>query len=436
MINREDLDFWFKNNLNVALVGHRGVGKSSIILDAWKRLGIMGKYFNGPTMDPFVDLIGVPRAAEDEQGEYLHFIKPRELNYEELESIFVDEPNRAPKKVRDALLELILFKSINGTTFPKLRNIVIAYNPPSMDGISYDVDDLDPAFLDRFDIQYKVPYECDVDYFRNKYGKEIADPAIEWWREIPLENRIKNLPPRRLDMMLNLFTKGGDLSHCAPEDCKLDELLKRIDSGSILDQIKTLRKKGSDSSITKFVKKTANRDILLKYMMDDEDLESFFMRFLTQEHIVVYCQNSYDAKVQGTYQGSFGNISVLRAAVSIAKSCWDDTFRNRINKTFGGKKSAVLNEVQMDLNKAICAVGTPLKTTPKEIHDYDLNMDNHIDRCMLVNTLYQWMQDGTGTALNPDDVKKLLAKTGLESESKLSCVSKKYNEIKAHYGLS
>ena len=73
-ITNNKLDFWLKKNKNVLLIGNHGVGKTSIVMDGFERNGI-----------------------------------------------FMDEYNRTNPKVRNALMELIQFKSINGRKFPNLK---------------------------------------------------------------------------------------------------------------------------------------------------------------------------------------------------------------------------------------------------------------------------------------------------------------------------
>ena len=67
---RSHLDFWIKNNLNVLFIGKHGVGKTSLILDAFQGNNLRYKYFSASTMDPWVDFIGVPRSMEDDKGPY------------------------------------------------------------------------------------------------------------------------------------------------------------------------------------------------------------------------------------------------------------------------------------------------------------------------------------------------------------------------------
>src|SRR5579862_8258869 len=114
--------------LNVMLKGHAGVGKTEVIKHVFRDL--KWKYFSASTMDPWVDLIGVPRTHVDKQlGDVLDLVRPRFVVENQIEAIFLDELNRAPEKVLNALMELIQFRSINGFKFTNLKMIWIAINP-------------------------------------------------------------------------------------------------------------------------------------------------------------------------------------------------------------------------------------------------------------------------------------------------------------------
>ena len=89
------------------------------------------------------------------------------------------------KKVRNAVMELMQFKSINGKKFKNLRIVWAAINPEDED--EYDVERLDPAQKDRFHISLDIPYKPDLDYFTRVYSEDTARAAISWWNELPDE---------------------------------------------------------------------------------------------------------------------------------------------------------------------------------------------------------------------------------------------------------
>lgn len=115
MIPQQKLDFWVENNMNVLLKAKHGVGKTHIITDTFKRHNLNYLYFSGSTMDPWVDFVGVPKEFTDENGvTFLDLVRPKSFAYDDVQAIFIDELNRSPAKVRNAIMELLQFKSING----------------------------------------------------------------------------------------------------------------------------------------------------------------------------------------------------------------------------------------------------------------------------------------------------------------------------------
>ncbi len=71
MIDDHKLDFWIQQNMNVLFSGKHGVGKTTMVIDAFNRNSLKWMYFSAATMDPWVDFIGVPKEMKDEQGSYL-----------------------------------------------------------------------------------------------------------------------------------------------------------------------------------------------------------------------------------------------------------------------------------------------------------------------------------------------------------------------------
>ena len=227
LIDPNLLDWWFNHNYNVLFVGKHGVGKTSLIKSCFERHNLeINKtflYFSASTLDPWVDLIGIPKEIKDQNNNiYLDLVRPKSLYEGQVEAIFFDEYNRSPKKVRNAIMELIQFKSINGLKFPKLKVIWAAINPDDTE--TYDVEPIDPAQQDRFHIIKTIPYDCDEEYFLNKYGDDLALPAINWWRDLP-EDQKNLVSPRRLQYVIETYSHGGDISEVIPASTNIKKLL-------------------------------------------------------------------------------------------------------------------------------------------------------------------------------------------------------------------
>lgn len=286
----DNLDLYIKNKLNCILIGRHGVGKSTILLQLFeKHFPNNYLYFSTSTLDPWCDLIGIPREQTNQKGEmYLDLLRPKFFENDSLEAIIFDEVNRSPSKVRNAIMELIQFRSINGHKFHNLKVICACMNPE--DDKDYDTEKLDKAFFDRFHIQIELPYLLDKDYFINKFGKVIADSAIEWWDS--LEESVRyNISPRRLDYALEVWNIKGNLKDVLPKNSNISKLLENLRSGTIAQRVEKLLKEKDDAkiasqmdvNITSFIKKNLN---------NVEYIEKF-VKFFPEEFILQEAPNNY-----------------------------------------------------------------------------------------------------------------------------------------------
>lgn len=205
-ITDEQLERWWKFGKNVILLGNKGVGKSTIIENFFEKKKIKNAVFSGATLDPWTDLVGIPKVFEDGDKLYTRFAIPENIP-DDVEVIYIDEINRALPKVQSCLLELMISKSINGRKFPKLRAVWGAGNPPDTDE-NYAVEELCPALEDRFHIKIKLADEPNLAYFTKVYGEVIAENAINWRQR--LDSELKTLvSPRRLDYALDYVINCG-----------------------------------------------------------------------------------------------------------------------------------------------------------------------------------------------------------------------------------
>jgi len=278
----EKMDFWIKNGLNVLVEGQQGVGKSTIIEAMVKRNNLSYKYFTASLMDPYLTLIGVPKEAKNDNGEsFLDFIKPTEFADDSVEFIFLDEFNRAPPSVRNAVMELIQFKSINGRKLKNLKAVWAAINPYD-DNETFNVQELDPAQKDRFHVFYQLPYKPDELYFTSKFGAHMSKTAIKWWDEIPEDIR-NDVSPRRLDYALEMYQMGGDVADVVTPMARPEALIRKLqdftggtgtyaerwmtDSESFLEEI-TSRTTPTDVDVVKAFSelKTYSMDMAVDYV--------------------------------------------------------------------------------------------------------------------------------------------------------------------------
>lgn len=282
MIRTEHLDFWIKNNYNVLFTGHAGIGKTSIVKDAFERNKLKWKYFSAATMDPWVDLIGIPKEISSPDGNnYLDLIRPKEFQNDEVEALFFDEFNRSHKKIRNAVMELIQFKSINGKEFKNLKIVWAAVNP---EDDNYDVEKMDAAQTDRFHIQICLPYKPDNNYFKNKYGESLANSAISWWNDLPEESK-KLVSPRRLDYALDIYLKNGDMKFVLPEKSNVSKLVSVIKTGPIDKLLSNFISENKKEDAAKFLAIENNYASAIKNIISSGTNLEFFLPLLTKEKI-------------------------------------------------------------------------------------------------------------------------------------------------------
>jgi hypothetical protein len=275
---------YIKSGKNVLLEGKHGTGKTSLIQKIFGENYKNWLYFSGSTLDPWVDFVGVPKEIE-KNGEYvLSFVLPEKMADNNVEAIFIDEYNRSHKKIRNAVMELIQFKSINGRKFPNLKVVWAAINPADDEDETYDVETLDPAQLDRFQVKIKVPYLPDFEYFKNKFGSKMAFGAIEWWDGLPKE--AKNLvSPRRLDYALEVFQEGGDINDVLDAITNPTKLLVTLQVGSLVLKIKELFDAKDGKETRKFFLSENNYQGALPIIKKNKEYLQFFLPLLNNERL-------------------------------------------------------------------------------------------------------------------------------------------------------
>ncbi len=283
VINPKDLQFWYDKELNVLLEGEHGVGKTTQVLECWEKNKSNFRYFSAATMDPWVDFVGIPRVANGKDGKsYLELVR-QEL-FQEVDSIFIDEFNRAHDKVTNAVMELIQFKSINGIRLPKLKRVWAAINPANDE--SYHVKPLDLAVKDRFHIQFLCDTKFPQLYFENLYGKYTTEALSNWYGTLKPEVK-KNVSPRRLEYAVKVFQMGGDIKHVLPRDSGVAQLITNLKSGSPLQTFMELMddKKANDKLKT-FLERDSNYRSIKDKLMSDKAAVVRCSPLLNQEHLV------------------------------------------------------------------------------------------------------------------------------------------------------
>ena len=329
------LDFWIQNNYNVLFIGKHGVGKTARIVEAFNRNNLKWKYFSASTLDPWVDFVGVPKEAKDpvNGNTYLELVRPKHFAEDEVEAIFMDEYNRSPAKIRNATMELLQFKSINGKKFKNLRFIWAAINPEKEldddNSPEYDVETLDPAQKDRFEIHVDVPYKPDIAYFKSKYGDDIGKTAVGWWNDLSDKEK-DTVSPRRLDYAINLFVKGGDMRDVLSKQVNVSKLISELKNGSYRDQMEDIFKTRDAVRAAAFVKDENSYNNTIKYIVQNKLMLEFFFEFLPEEKqsnlvstddgVMKYVFNNMNKYDQVIQHASIANAKIGKALAKFIKN--------------------------------------------------------------------------------------------------------------------
>ncbi|MBR4825151.1 MAG: AAA family ATPase [Spirochaetaceae bacterium] len=132
---------------NIMLTGKHGIGKSQILKQYFESQGqTVVVLFLGQMSDPG-DLIGLPRLNE-ETGK-TDFMLPYWFPTDGKPIVlFLDELNRARPEVLQTIMDLTLNRTLAGKSLPEGSRIISAVN----DGEEYQLTDLDPALVSRFNI--------------------------------------------------------------------------------------------------------------------------------------------------------------------------------------------------------------------------------------------------------------------------------------------
>lgn len=137
---------------NIMLMGKHGIGKSQILEKFFTAKGAkVVTLFLGQMSDPG-DLIGIPHKNE-ETGK-TEFLPPFWFPTDgQSVVLFLDELNRARPEVLQTIMDLALNRKLAGRSLPEGSRIISAVN----NGDEYQLTELDPALVSRFNVYEFVP---------------------------------------------------------------------------------------------------------------------------------------------------------------------------------------------------------------------------------------------------------------------------------------
>ena len=139
---------------NIMLVGKHGIGKSEILTSYFKSKGMkVVTLFLGQMSDPG-DIIGLPSKVEKKDADgnvtpQTDFTPPYWFPVDGKPIVlFLDELNRARPEILQTVMDLTLNRKLAGKALPEGSHVISAVN----DGDEYQLTDLDPALVSRFNI--------------------------------------------------------------------------------------------------------------------------------------------------------------------------------------------------------------------------------------------------------------------------------------------
>lgn len=139
-------------NQNIMLIGKHGIGKSEIITRYYqaKKMKVIA-FFLGQMSDPG-DLIGLMH--KDETTGRSVFLPPYWWPPDNQPIVlFLDELNRARPEILQSVHDLALNKTLAGKRLPQGSIVISAVN----EGEEYQLTDLDPALVSRFNLYIFAP---------------------------------------------------------------------------------------------------------------------------------------------------------------------------------------------------------------------------------------------------------------------------------------
>lgn len=202
---------------NIMLIGRHGIGKSQIITQHYQAKGMaVVAFFLGQMSDPG-DLIGLMH--KDEATGRSVFLPPYWWPTDNQPIVlFLDELNRARPEILQAVQDLSLTKTLAGKTLPPDSVVIAAVN----EGEEYQLTDLDPALVSRFNLYEFAPsvedwllwanrHEIDprVISFIQKHHEHLDGEAVQA-DEAMLTSGLVKTPDRRAWAKVSAFVKPHD----------------------------------------------------------------------------------------------------------------------------------------------------------------------------------------------------------------------------------
>lgn len=334
----KDFDKYIALGLNILAIGEKGVGKTTMFVEALKRNRIKYKYFSTPTMDPFLDLRGIPKEFKNSEGNsHLTFVTPEWLDTENIEVIVFDELNRAPKGVTNAVMEIIQFKTINGKPLPKLKAVWAAINPYNEDE-TYHVEELDEAIRDRFHIIVEFPYNVNRKWFKENF-KESGETGCDWWLKLP-DKQKKLVSPRRLEYALRCYKNNVDIRQVLPFDSEPKKLLDMLIVGNPRMKMNQMLKENDLKGIKDLINNENLYDDIEDLIIDHKDA---VLHLLKEERLAVLLVKNSEIN---NYVFSKKNTEKFKDIIEALRSSTNVIIKQQADRYFNDTDDLLSNSVE------------------------------------------------------------------------------------------
>ena len=170
---------------NIMLVGKHGIGKSEILTSYFNSKGLkVVTLFLGQMADPG-DIIGIPSKVEkqDTKGKATSrtdFTPPYWFPQDDQPIVlFLDELNRARPEILQTVMDLTLNRKLAGKSLPEGSYVISAVN----DGEEYQLTDLDPALVSRFNIyEFRPTVE---EWLNWAVGQKLDERVVNFIQDNP-----------------------------------------------------------------------------------------------------------------------------------------------------------------------------------------------------------------------------------------------------------
>jgi hypothetical protein len=276
-------------NQNILIAGDHGIGKSEIVTNYYEDKGFQVEtVFLGQMSDPG-DLLGLPDKKEITVGEattlIMDFLPPAWWQSEKPFCLFLDEINRGRPEIMQVIFDLCLNRRLGGRTLPEGSIVVAAANV----GSEYQVTDLDPALVSRFNIYRLAP---------------TAEEWVSYAVKQGVDQRITSFISSNTNLLDPKFDENADSLDKTPDRrawFKVDEVLKAMTSKTLTDiSLKMLAGVIGQSAVGLFAKHVRSMSTLdakrLLYIKKFETLEMELQMMTMQD--CLYLNNQVLAFVE------------------------------------------------------------------------------------------------------------------------------------------